>query len=194
MAQDFFAHNVSAQRPGARSAWLFGTQYSTDELSYIEFCRVYAANEEPREYVCPGREDMEVERVGGPREPLRKIKQEGPDDKPQDSYAYMIYRALESSKSGRLTLAEIYAWIESTYPFYRTADPVWKNSIRHNLSLNAAFKKIPRPKCSKGKGGYWAIDEEAKSVGKVMKRRKPAKEQSQPLSKIITENDSKLIF
>jgi hypothetical protein len=80
------------------------------------------------------------------------------DDKPAESYAYLIFKALETSSTGKLTLSEIYAWIESNYPYYRTADPVWKNSIRHNLSLNQTFVKIPRPLNSKGKGGYWAID------------------------------------
>ena len=80
-------------------------------------------------------------------------------DKPTESYAYMIYQALNNSREGKLTLAQIYEWIEINYSFYKTADPVWKNSIRHNLSLNQTFVKIPRPLNSKEKGGYWAIDQ-----------------------------------
>ncbi|KAI5154327.1 forkhead box protein J1 [Enteropsectra breve] len=117
-------------------------------------------------------------------------------DKPQESYAYMIYRALESSADGKLTLSDIYSWIEENYSFYKTADPVWKNSIRHNLSLNTAFKKIPRPERSKGKGGYWAIDYDSQSNGKTIKRKRIVKNYvpKERASAPVQRSYGKLIF
>lgn len=90
--------------------------------------------------------------------PFNQISVNFHEEKPSESYAFLIYKALDSSATGKLTLSEIYTWIEKNYIYYKTADPVWKNSIRHNLSLNQTFVKIPRPLNSKGKGGYWAID------------------------------------
>ncbi|EPR79269.1 Forkhead domain-containing protein [Spraguea lophii 42_110] len=78
-------------------------------------------------------------------------------EKPQLSYAQLITQALKSSADNKMTLSQIYTYIKETYPYYMNTDPVWQNSIRHNLSLNKNFKKIPRPPNTPGKGGYWAI-------------------------------------
>ncbi|EDQ31154.1 transcription factor of the Forkhead-HNF3 family [Enterocytozoon bieneusi H348] len=94
------------------------------------------------------------------------------NEKPDDSYAYMILRALSSSKNNMMTLSEIYTWIEQNYPYFKTADAIWKNSIRHNLSLNAAFKKTPRQANQKGKGGFWSIVDDKEIVRKINKKRR----------------------
>jgi len=56
------------------------------------------------------------------------------------------------------TLNEIYLFIIDNYPFYKVQGVSWKNSIRHNLSLNRYFKKVPRPTNEPGKGSYWTFD------------------------------------
>ncbi|EWC44029.1 hypothetical protein DRE_01381 [Drechslerella stenobrocha 248] len=79
------------------------------------------------------------------------------DIKPPFSYANLIAQAILSGPDQKLTLANIYAWIQENYSFYRFAASGWQNSIRHNLSLNKAFQKVPRRTDEPGKGMKWQI-------------------------------------
>ncbi|KAL8616855.1 hypothetical protein ACOMHN_041774 [Nucella lapillus] len=80
--------------------------------------------------------------------------------KPPYSYATLICMAMKEAKKHKITLFSIYKWITDNFMYYRMADPSWQNSIRHNLSLNKCFEKVPRRKDEPGKGGFWRINPE----------------------------------
>ncbi|XP_011495831.1 PREDICTED: forkhead box protein A2-like [Ceratosolen solmsi marchali] len=79
-------------------------------------------------------------------------------EKPPYSYIALIVMAIQSSPGKRLTLSEIYAYLQQHFPFFRGTYQGWKNSVRHNLSLNECFIKLPKGLGRPGKGHYWTID------------------------------------
>ncbi|CAF0847545.1 unnamed protein product [Didymodactylos carnosus] len=91
--------------------------------------------------------------------------------KPPYSYVTLIRRAILSTPSQRMTLNEIYHSITEKYPYFKTAPPKWKNSIRHNLSLNKCFKKVQRGMNDPGKGSYWTVDDLETNLS--MRKRRP---------------------
>ena len=77
------------------------------------------------------------------------------DTKPSHSYIALIAMAILSKPSKKVLLGDIYSYISENFPYYRSKDKSWRNSIRHNLSLNECFIKAGRSE--NGKGNYWAI-------------------------------------
>lgn len=73
-------------------------------------------------------------------------------EKPPYSYIALIVMAIQNSPIKKLTLSEIYQYLQLNYAFFRGSYQGWKNSVRHNLSLNECFIKLPKGLGRPGKG------------------------------------------
>ncbi|BHF71395.1 hypothetical protein SprV_0401445300 [Sparganum proliferum] len=75
------------------------------------------------------------------------------ETKPPFSYITLIASAIMSAKDQRATLI---------VPIPRPYS--WQNSIRHALSFNDCFTRVPRPSGETGKGSYWTLHSGALSM------------------------------
>nr|XP_041570844.1 forkhead box protein M1 isoform X2 [Taeniopygia guttata] len=99
--------------------------------------------------------------------------QDSVSERPPYSYMAMIQFAINSTERKRMTLKDIYTWIEDHFPYFKhVAKPGWKNSIRHNLSLHDMFV---RETSANGKISFWTIHPDANrclTLDQVFKQQK----------------------
>ncbi|KAI0535807.1 hypothetical protein GGR58DRAFT_529072 [Xylaria digitata] len=86
--------------------------------------------------------------------------------KPGEPYARLIYKAFMSRKPHySMTLQEIYQWFRDHTDKSSSHSKGWQNSIRHNLSMNAAFIKHDneidgqKPTIDTKKSTEWILEE-----------------------------------
>ncbi|XP_021039553.1 forkhead box protein H1 isoform X1 [Mus caroli] len=91
--------------------------------------------------------------------PKRRKKRYLRHDKPPYTYLAMIALVIQAAPFRRLKLAQIIRQVQAVFPFFRDDYEGWKDSIRHNLSSNRCFRKVPKdPAKPQAKGNFWAVD------------------------------------
>ncbi|KAK0145050.1 Forkhead box protein K1 [Merluccius polli] len=157
----------ASPRGAGSSGYRFGRNVTSD----LQLAAEFAAKA-----VSEQRQGLVKLSGGGAEQRTESAGSDSPKDesKPPYSYAQLIVQAISSASDKQLTLSGIYSHITKHYPYYRTADKGWQNSIRHNLSLNRYFLKVARSQDEPGKGSFWRVDSasESKLVEQAFRKRR----------------------
>ncbi|KAI0004692.1 hypothetical protein F4779DRAFT_633914 [Xylariaceae sp. FL0662B] len=118
------------------------------------------------------KEETGISHQYGDEETREGVKAEPSDgdggNKEDEPYAQLIHKAFLSRERHAMSLQEIYQWFRENTEKAKSENKGWQNSIRHNLSMNAAFVKRDRkpspgdPVTSHGepkKATEWVLEE-----------------------------------
>lgn len=123
----------------------------------------------------------------------RPVRETYGDQKPPYSYIALTAMAINSSPDKMMSLSEIYKYIMDRFPFYRNNTQRWQNSLRHNLSFNDCFLKIPRRSDRPGKGSLWTLHPTCGHMfdnGSFLRRRKRFKANQEDGNNFKSPTDS----
>ncbi|KAL9030036.1 MAG: hypothetical protein Q9196_001793 [Gyalolechia fulgens] len=125
----------------------------------------------------PGGERSSYEREEREQQPVEESEESDDGSVNCEPYAQLIFRALKGAPGYRMVLKEIYRWFEKNTDKARTSSKGWQNSIRHNLSMNGAFRKVDQdPSANETKKGFiWVLEPSAlmEGVKSTTRYRKP---------------------
>ncbi|XP_019401385.1 PREDICTED: forkhead box protein N1 isoform X1 [Crocodylus porosus] len=165
-------YNTRGQDPGTQA--LQDSEVSLKGLSLEGQPGLYCYQPQVQETYCsshpfqqysPG-SSYPVTYLSSSQYPYQRITPQGSQEshqplypKPIYSYSILIFMALKNSKTGSLPVSEIYNFMTEHFPYFKTAPDGWKNSVRHNLSLNKCFEKVENKSGSSSrKGCLWALN------------------------------------
>ncbi|KAI4117902.1 MAG: hypothetical protein LQ345_001965 [Seirophora villosa] len=152
--------DTAASAPTLEEVPAFGTSYPRQlrASSPGEVDSLYQRGDDPR----PLNECDEADDGGGTTE---------------EPYAQLIFRALKNAPGHSMVLKDIYRWFERNTDKASKSSKGWQNSIRHNLSMNGAFKKVEQdaPTDEAKRGFIWVLEPTAlvEGVKSTTRYRKP---------------------
>ena len=182
--------------------WTFGTEMNDGNQEGR--CRdIYDKQCYIKEFYCQGSYNQRLNQGNGERSDSVNAIESSLDEKdvtvekPPMSYVALITMAIKNSSDGRLTLSEIYDYLIKNFKFFRTTrSRGWMNAVRHNLTLNDCFVKLPRDPLMRGKGSFWCIDPESTGMfnhGSLKRRRtryKRARDEVEVIKDIMSKKYS----